>query len=259
VTITVGGNTPPTAVATGSPTSGNAPLTVNFDGSGSFDPDVGDTITYSWDLNGDGTFGDSTAQKPSFTYTSAGTYNAKLKVTDTRNASTTSGAVTITVTGAPPSTFGTTTPGSLADNMDLNYKEVSKFTAPAAGNVVKVSGYLSGLGKPTGSEKVRAIIYADSGGNPGARLGVSNEVTINAGRAWGWVDFTFSSPVAIPAGPIWLGYFGGGTRGNLIQMRFDQIVGDLRFNKDTYGTTSSNPFGAATAGNFHYSIYASYG
>ena len=35
-------------------------LTVNFDGSGSSDPDAGDTISYSWDLNGDGTFGDST-------------------------------------------------------------------------------------------------------------------------------------------------------------------------------------------------------
>src|SRR5581483_7184883 len=35
-----GTNSPPTAVATGSPTSGNAPLTVNFDGSGSSDPDV---------------------------------------------------------------------------------------------------------------------------------------------------------------------------------------------------------------------------
>ena len=55
-----GTNTPPTVLATATPTSGTAPLTVNFDGSGSSDPDAGDTITYSWDLNGDGTFGDST-------------------------------------------------------------------------------------------------------------------------------------------------------------------------------------------------------
>ena len=55
-----GGNTAPTAVATAAPTSGTAPLAVNFDGSGSSDPDAGDTISYSWDLNGDGTFGDST-------------------------------------------------------------------------------------------------------------------------------------------------------------------------------------------------------
>jgi glucose/arabinose dehydrogenase len=39
-------NQPPTAVATASPTSGPAPLTVNFDGSGSSDPDHGDTISF---------------------------------------------------------------------------------------------------------------------------------------------------------------------------------------------------------------------
>ena len=66
---------------------------MNFDGSGSSDPDAGDTITYSWDLNGDGTFGDSTAQKPSYTYTTAGTYNAVLKVTDNHGASTTSAPI----------------------------------------------------------------------------------------------------------------------------------------------------------------------
>ena len=89
----------PLRQATASPTSGTAPLTVNFDGSGSSDPDAGDTITYSWDLNGDGTFGDSTVAKPSFTYTAAGTYSAVLKVTDNHGASTTSSPIAITVTG----------------------------------------------------------------------------------------------------------------------------------------------------------------
>ena len=38
-------NQPPTAVATASPTTGAAPLTVQFDGSGSSDPDAGDTLS----------------------------------------------------------------------------------------------------------------------------------------------------------------------------------------------------------------------
>ena len=61
-------NHAPTADATGTPTSGPLPLQVNFDGTGSTDPD-GDALTYAWDLDGDGAFDDSTASKPSFTYT----------------------------------------------------------------------------------------------------------------------------------------------------------------------------------------------
>jgi PKD repeat protein len=49
-------NQPPTAVATGTPTTGSAPLTVQFDGSGSSDPDAGDTLSYAWDLDGDGQY-----------------------------------------------------------------------------------------------------------------------------------------------------------------------------------------------------------
>ena len=47
------------------------PLTVSFSGTGSTDPD-GDTLTYAWDLDGDGAYDDSTAAAPSFTYTSPG-------------------------------------------------------------------------------------------------------------------------------------------------------------------------------------------
>ena len=67
----VSANQPPVAVATASPTSGAAPLTVAFDGSGSSDPN-GDAITYAWDLDGDGLYDDSTAVQPTFTYTQSG-------------------------------------------------------------------------------------------------------------------------------------------------------------------------------------------
>jgi PKD repeat protein len=253
-----GGNNPPTVVATASPTSGTAPLPVSFDGSGSSDPDAGDTISYSWDLNGDGTFGDATVAKPSYTYSTAGTYNAVLKVTDNHGASTNSAPITITVTSGGSSTFGTTTPGTSIDTATANYKEVSKYIAPRAGNVVKVTGYVSGRGATTGTQKVRAVIYADSGGNPGARLGVSNEVTINANQAWGWVDFTFSSPVAIPAGTIWIGYFGA-AQSDLTQLRYDPVANDLRYNANTYSSGASDPFGSGATLGFHYSIYATYG
>ena len=93
-------NQPPTAVASANPTVGQAPLTVSFNGSGSTDPD-GDALTYSWDFNGDGTFGDATTVAPAHTYTTPGTYNAVLRVTDSRGSSALSPAVTIRV-GTPP-------------------------------------------------------------------------------------------------------------------------------------------------------------
>ena len=53
----VEGNRAPVARATTNRTSGPAPLTVEFDGSASFDPDTGDAtgLTYAWDFTGDGT------------------------------------------------------------------------------------------------------------------------------------------------------------------------------------------------------------
>ena len=57
-----------------------------------------------------------------------------------------------------------------------------------------------GLGAGSGSQPVRAVMYANSGGNPGALLGVSNAVTVTAGQAWGWVDFTFPSAVSFRRG-----------------------------------------------------------
>ncbi len=99
------GNQPPVSVIAATPTSGSAPLTVSFSGTGSSDPDAGDGITaYSWDLNGDGTFGDSTAATLSYTYNTPGSYTASLRVTDKHNTSSTS-SVTISVNNTPPTAF----------------------------------------------------------------------------------------------------------------------------------------------------------
>ena len=94
-------NRPPTAVAQADPESGAVPLTVDFDGSGSTDPDAGDTLTYEWDLDGDGSFDDSTAIAPDFTYASAGTVIVGLRVTDSAGVSDTA-TVTVYPGGGPP-------------------------------------------------------------------------------------------------------------------------------------------------------------
>ncbi|AKB30309.1 cell surface protein [Methanosarcina siciliae T4/M] len=64
----------PVANFTATPTSGNAPLTVNFT-----DASTGTISSYAWDFDNDGSI-DSTEQNPSHTYTSAGNYTVNLTV-----------------------------------------------------------------------------------------------------------------------------------------------------------------------------------
>jgi PKD repeat protein len=92
-------NNPPTAVLTANPTSGPPPLTVNFDGSGSSDPDSGDHIASYTFKFGDGQSVTQSTPTVSHTYNKAGTYGATLTVTDTHGAQSMNAAeVTITVT-----------------------------------------------------------------------------------------------------------------------------------------------------------------
>jgi PKD repeat protein len=93
-------NQPPNAIITANPTNGSPPLVVNLDGTASSDPE-GRPLTYSWDLNGDDTFGDASGPTASYTYTTAGVYHPALRVTDEQGASDTA-SVTITVGNTAP-------------------------------------------------------------------------------------------------------------------------------------------------------------
>jgi glucose/arabinose dehydrogenase len=119
-------NRAPTASATGSPTSGAPPLTVQFDATASTDPD-GDPLSYSWDLNGDGTYGDSTSASPSYTYTQSGQVTVGLQVSDGRGGVGTTTVSILVGSGGPTATI----------------------TAPAAGMLWKVGDVISFRGSAT--------------------------------------------------------------------------------------------------------------
>jgi glucose/arabinose dehydrogenase len=80
-------NQPPIAHIVATPVTGQVPLTVGFDGSGSTDADPADQgrLTYQWDFLDDGTF-DASGVTATHTYPSAGTFTARLRVTDTLGA-----------------------------------------------------------------------------------------------------------------------------------------------------------------------------
>ncbi len=95
------GNQPPRPVAGASPTSGATPLHVDFSGSGSSDPDPGDTLAYAWDLDADGEYDDANTQTADFTYSNAGSYLVGLKVTDNHGAAATD-SIAIRAGNTPP-------------------------------------------------------------------------------------------------------------------------------------------------------------
>ena len=84
--------TPLNGTCNAQPTTGNTPLTVNF--TGTANGGTG-TYTYSWNFN-DGTTGNG--QQTTHTYNQTGTYNPKLKITDTNNNQITINCPTITAT-----------------------------------------------------------------------------------------------------------------------------------------------------------------
>jgi glucose/arabinose dehydrogenase len=105
------GNQAPRAVVSATPANGSTPLHVEFDAGASSDPDEGDTLTYDWDLDGDGQYDDATGTTAAFDYTDAGRYLAAVRVSDDHGASSTD-AVAISAGNTPPTaTITSPSPG----------------------------------------------------------------------------------------------------------------------------------------------------
>jgi glucose/arabinose dehydrogenase/PKD repeat protein len=107
-------NQSPVAVASANPISGPTPLDVSFSSAGSSDPE-GQPLSYAW------TFGDgatSAAANPTHTYTAAGTYTARLTVSDGVN-STASAPVTISAGNRPVATILSPQDGSFFQAGDV--------------------------------------------------------------------------------------------------------------------------------------------
>ncbi|GAB6056716.1 hypothetical protein JCM15415_20320 [Methanobacterium movens] len=83
---------PPVAAFTGTPSSGNAALQVQFN-----DQSTNNPTSWAWDFNNDGII-DSTAQNPTHTYTQPGTYTIKLTATNAGGSDSVTRVDYITVT-----------------------------------------------------------------------------------------------------------------------------------------------------------------
>ncbi|MFK7742126.1 MAG: PKD domain-containing protein [Planctomycetota bacterium] len=91
------------------PSSGSSPLVVAFTDT-SFTNDPGGVLSWAWDFDGDGTI-DSTNATDTFTYTSCGSYDVTLTVTDALNGSSTTTAVGAVLVDPVTASFNVTNIG----------------------------------------------------------------------------------------------------------------------------------------------------
>jgi PKD repeat protein len=187
-------NHPPVAVP-GGPYSGTSGTAVTFNGSGSHDPDTGDSVaSYAWNFGDSGT---GTGVSPTHTYASAGTYTVTLTVTDTHGAT---GSATATATIVAPNHPPVAVPGG-------PYSGTS-------GTAVTFNG--SGSSDPDAGDSVAS--YAWNFGDSGTGTGVSPTHTFASagtytvtltvtdthgatGSATATATIAARPPVAVPGGP----------------------------------------------------------
>jgi PKD repeat protein len=153
------GGQAPVAAAAAAPTTGPAPLTVNFSSAGSYDPDGG-TLTYDWDF-GDGA-AHSSSPNPSHSY-GAGSYTAILRVTDTSGASDTS-QVNVTATATQATTH--------VSNIAMSLLNLSSGAAQARATVTVLNA--------NGQQVSGATV---TGNWSGIVSGTSSRTTDSAGKA----------------------------------------------------------------------------
>lgn len=162
--VGAGSGEPPIASFTAAPTTGMAPLDVTFDGSSSIDPEGG-VLSYRWEW-GDGT-PDGVGVGANHTYSTAGTFMARLVVTDPTGLT---GAATVLVETVPlacqvvSASFnnpGTNTVPNLIKVGGSNQPVNSSFTFHATSNTACTSMTAS-LPKEVGS-LLANLTYTDAG------------------------------------------------------------------------------------------------
>jgi hypothetical protein len=186
-----------------------------------------------------------------------------LRVAETASNAGGSGSATSSATAvvSKPATarFGKTTVGAVRDNgMFANYKIVHKATLSISGSVTKLSVYAIPGTKSPSPQALKAVIYGDSGGSPGALLATGSEVLYKGNvNGTGWFDMPFPSSVALTPGTYWLGFITG-TETNGMGYMYDNAAGARAYNPNAYASGPTNPFGTATKDSREASIYATY-
>jgi len=185
--------TPPVAEFTASPTSGCEGVSVTFT-----DQSTNNPTSWSWSFPG-GTPSTSTAQNPTVTYSTAGTYNVTLTATnaDGSDGETKNGYITVNDCSTPPTADFTASTTSGCEGTSIT------FTDQSSGNPTSWSWSFSG-GSPSSSTSQNPTVTYNSAGTYNVTLTATNSdgsdietkngyITITNCSAPPTADFTASS------------------------------------------------------------------
>ena len=208
-----GGETPPTAAFSASPTSGTAPLTVQFT-----DTSTGGPASWQWDFQNDGTV-DSTQQNPSFVYTDPGSYSVKLTVSNTAGSDglTKTGYITVSVPG-PTLTFLPTDDSfvrsSVPNENNGNLDSLRTFKGSAQTNSF-LKFTVSGVSGTVTSAKLRLYVVKESP-NAGNLYPVADTT---------WSEGTITWTTAPPIGSTRIAPGGAAPLGTWIEINLGSAIG----------------------------------
>jgi len=148
--------------------------------------------------------------------------------------------------------------GQYWQSMSLNRKFWYPVKPDIAVTVQSVKALLDGGGAGSGTQVLKAYIYADSAGAAGNLLATSNEVTVTKSDAAAWLTFTFGTPYDMSADtPYWLALHSGATAD---VARLGTQDGSYATSKtsttDTYSDGSASPCEAGSDQAEGYAFYA---
>jgi hypothetical protein len=170
---------------------------------------------------------------------SNGSHSLTAVARDAAGNTTTSSAITVTVTGGTNIILGNQAVESLADSLAFGQSEAWPFTASGSGNISTISLYLDSSSTAQG---VLVGLYTDSFGAPGSLLA---SATISSPIS-GWNTANFALSPAITSGTnYWLAALGTGSGSVVVRDRGTGGTCNARVNAVPNNWVSlHNPFGA---------------
>lgn len=153
-------------------------------------------------------------------------------------------------------TFGRTANGTGTTQSTIDRKKVMAAMPPSSGTVASIS--IRGARNTGGNAVIKGVIYADNAGSPGARLAVSDEITVDSATEQEWVGaFSGENLISVVGGTTyhigWIQQSPG-----FVISRSSTNDSPSRTNSDTYADGPSNPFGAATDESGPVDVYVTY-